>query len=174
VRFCNPRHNRTGGRGFTLIELLVVMMIIAIAFFALRPNFVRSIQGNRDRAALRRVVGVLTSARTEAVARGRLVRVVVVPGQGEMWGEIQSDPEEDKSQFDLLPLMNRARTALPDYIALADLTIGGESPGRQNEGRIYFYPDGRTSGAGLTVLGAAGGEYPVDLSPTTGRVRIAE
>jgi len=161
-------------RGFTLIELLVAMMIVAIAFFALRPSFLRSLQANRDRAALRRVVGVLISARTEAIARGRLVRVLIAPGEGALWAEVQSEPEVDKSTFQALPLMGRPRAVLPEYLAIADLMIGGERVGGQRESVIYYYPDGRTSGAALLLVGQAGGEFPLALSPTTGRVQIAD
>ena len=150
------------------------MTIIAIAFFAVRPNFVRSIQANRDRAAVRRVIGVLTSARTQAVARGRLVRVFFDVGERRLWGEIQADPEYDRALFDPLPLLNRPETKLPDYLAVTDLVVGGESASRQAGGIIYFFPDGRTSGASMTLLGEAGGEFPLDLSPVTGRVYLAE
>jgi len=167
-------HNRRGGRGFTLLELLVVMMIIAIAFFAVRPNFARSIQGNRDRAAVRRVVAVLTSARTQAVAHGRLVRLTISPDQSLLSAEVQSEPEVDKSQFDVLLLLGRAQAALPDYLTMADLMAGGESADGPGEEMIYFFPDGRTSGASFTLIGAAGGEFPLTLSPTTGRVQIAD
>jgi general secretion pathway protein H len=169
-----PEHNRRGGRGFTLLELLVVMVILAIAFFAVRPNFVRSLQANRDRAAVRRVVGVLTSARTQAVARGRLVRVFLDLGRRRLWGEIQAEPEGDRALFDPLPLLGRAETKLPDYLAVSDLVVGGESAARRTERIIYFFPDGRTTGASMTLLGEAGGEFPLGLSPVTGRVYLEE
>lgn len=174
MRLRGLAHNRRAARGFTLLELLVVMVILAIAFFAVRPNFLRSIQANRDRAAVRRVIGVLTSAHTQSVARGRLVRVILDANERVIWGEIQSDPEYDRSLFDPLPLLNRAEIALPDYLAVEDLVVGGEEAGQQAEGVIYFFPDGRTSGAAMTLLGEAGGEYPLALSPVTGKVQIVE
>src|SRR4030042_4510326 len=92
----------TGGRraAFTLIELLIVMMIIAIGFFALRPAFAGAIRGAQERTMLRGLVGLFTSARTEAIASGRLVRVVFEPTDGTFFAEVQSQPDEDRPSSD--------------------------------------------------------------------------
>jgi general secretion pathway protein H len=170
------RERRAGsvraGRGFTLIELLVVMVIIAIAFFAVEPTFMSSVHANQNRAALRDLAGLLGGARTQAVARGRLVRVIVAPGQAEVWAEVQSDPMLDRSQFDVLPLYGQAQLSLPQYVQITDLQIGGAGRQQRDEAVMYFYPDGRSTGASLALECANGEAFTIEVSPVTGKVVI--
>ena len=54
MRLSLRRQLRGGRRGFTVIELIVVMIIVVVAFLAVRPQFGKALQANRDRAALRK------------------------------------------------------------------------------------------------------------------------
>lgn len=158
-------------QGFTLIELLIVMMIIAIAFFALRPSFGGAIRGISERNALRQLVGLFASARAEAVARGKLVRVVFAPGEHAFLAEIQAEPEVDRSAFYELRLLGKDMVRLPGHLSLEKLEVGGAAaaPGRTH---VYFYPDGHTDGLTLVLADAAGRGTRLEVSPATGRVRI--
>src|SRR5574340_563908 len=71
--------------GFTLLEMLVVIAIIAILFFALRPEFAGLMRGSQERTALRQLVGLFSYARTEAIGESRLVRVVYDPNDSVFW-----------------------------------------------------------------------------------------
>ena len=160
-----------GGAGFTLIELTVVLAIIAIGYFALQPVFSGALRSARRRAALRRIVGVLVQARTEAVARGRLVRVVWEPRAEMLRAEVQVDPAVDRSEFAPLPLIGGNQAWLPEGFAVTQLTIAGLDA-TQTTAEIYFYPDGSTDGATLVMSDAEGRQVEVDLSPTTGKVTL--
>ena len=164
----------TGNRkaAFTLIEILIVMMIIAIAFFALRPAFAGAIRGAQERTMLRQFVGLFTSARTEAIARGRLVRVVFEPTDGTFFAEIQSEPDKDRSVFDPLPLLGWTAVPLPDHIGIRRLEVAGRERPDLGQTRIYFYPDGRTDGLAMLLADPYGEDMLLEVSPTTGRVRI--
>ncbi len=180
----SPHRGRSfaAARGFTLIELMVVMIIIVIAAFAIRPAFVRSLRADRERAAVRQVVALLSSARTEAVARGRLVRVAIAPRQTRLWAERQAAPEEDEAEsrqtqdtralFEPIALLGRKQVVLPEYLEVSDLVLGGADAMSSRDQMIYCYPDGRTSGATLVLTGATGQEFTIDLSPATGRVQL--
>jgi len=176
---------RREARGFTLLELLVVMTIIVIAAFAVRPNFVRTIQADRENAAVREVMGLLSEVRSEAVVRGRLARIALAPGRQEVQGEMQAPPpdtlpatragteaQDYREQFDPLPVMGQGRVVLPDYVQIAGLMVGGTEAAAEQ--MVYFFPDGRTTGAVIRLAGNTGQEYRIELSPTTGKVQIRE
>ena len=168
-----PRREWSAERGFTVIELLVVMIIIAIAFFAVRPSLMHSVYANQNRAALRDLAGMLGGARTQAITRGRLVRVLVAPGSGEVWAEMQTDPTLDRSQFETVPIGGRTTLVLPEYVGVADLQVGGAEGNARKESVIYFYPDGRTTGASLALQCANGEAFLVEISPVTGKVVVS-
>lgn len=157
---------------FTLIELLIVMMIIAIAFFALRPAFAGVIRGAQERTMLRGLVGLFTSARTEAIATGSLVRIVVEPETGSLFAEVQTDPDEDRSLFDPLPLLGRRSVVLPEHISIGTFKVAGSDMAGLEHIHVYFYPDGRTDGVALRLVGRRGADTRLEISPTTGRVQI--
>ncbi len=161
------------GRGFTLIELLVVMTIIAIAFFALRLSFIGVLRSAESRGAFRKIAGLLTSARAESIARGRLVRVMCAPAEGMLWVEMQVDPAVDLYEFEPLSVLGRPDVRLPGHLRLDDVSVGGRDFRPGDDTAIYFYPDGRTDGARLVVVGERGEETVVDVAPTTGRVTIS-
>jgi type II secretory pathway pseudopilin PulG len=148
------------------------MMIIAIAFFALRPSFVGAVKGSRERTAVRQVVGMLTAARAEAVARGKLVRVVFDPSQRAFFGELQSAPELDRAAFDPLPLLGRERVRVPAHLRLASLEVGGSGQHGVARTDVYFYPDGRTDGVVMVFGAERGRDVRLVVSPATGRIRI--
>lgn len=160
-------------KAFTLIELLVVMVIIVIAFYALRPGIVGALRGAENRKALRQLVGLLTSARTEAVASGRLVRVVCDADAGLLWAEVQPDPALDRAYFEPLSVPGEDRVRLPDSLRLSDLIIGGREALRPSDEPIYFYPDGRTDGAAVLLSDANGRELAVEIAPATGKVSVS-
>jgi prepilin-type N-terminal cleavage/methylation domain-containing protein len=159
--------------GFTLIELTVVLTIIVIAYLALQPVFTGAIRSARRRATLRRVVGLLTQARSEAVGRGRLVRVVCDAGEGVLWAEVQVDPAVDRSEFAPLRVVGSARVALPERFALTGLLVAGMDMTKERTAEIYFYPDGRTDGAELSLSDDEGREVTVKVAPTTGKVTLS-
>lgn len=162
-----PRHG-----AFTLIELTVVLAIIVIAYFALQPAFTGAIRSAQRRATLRRLVGLLTQARTEAVGQGRLVRVICDAQQGALWAEIQGDPTADRSKFTLIRLLGSRRVLLPQGFAITELVISGMDMTKEKTAEIYFYPDGQTDGATLALEDGEGREVMVDVAPTTGKVTL--
>jgi Tfp pilus assembly protein FimT len=158
--------------GVTLVELAVVMAIIAIVFFAAQPAFMGVLRSSEKKAALRELAGLLTCARTEAVATGRLVRVNCDLNEGVFWAEAQVDPQRARSQFALLPTLGRSAVRVPESLAVSELTVVGQLTGDQGGAEIYFYPDGRTDGVSLTLADEAGRETVIRLSPATGRVTV--
>ncbi len=164
--------SRRLGNGFTLLELLIVMVIITIAFSALRPSFAGAVRGAQERTALRQLVGMFTAARTEAVARGKLVRIAFDPNEGVFYAEVQTDPAVDRTAFEPLSLVNKRRVRLPEHLSVGRLRVGGQDIWDQTAMQIYFYPDGRTDGAVLELVDSYGGSIEMEVAPATGRVRL--
>lgn len=158
--------------GFTLVELTIVMAILAIVFFAVSPSFEGLVRGARQRAALREVVSLLTYARTEAVSRGRLVRVSCQPDEGIFWMEAQVDPQGNRSQFALLRVLGRSQVVVPDPMRVAGVIVSGR-PVDPGTVEVYFYPDGRTDGLALTLADDTGKETLIELSSATGKVTLS-
>jgi len=66
-----------GSRGFTLVELMITVVVLAIVVTLAAPSFSDLINRNRLIAAANEVVGVMQTARMEAVRRN--TRVVLCP-----------------------------------------------------------------------------------------------
>jgi len=155
--------------GFTLIELAVVLVIIAVLFFAFLPGITGILREADERTALRQLVGLLNYARTEAVGSGRLVRVVCDPRGGAFWAEAQSDPRGDRTKFEPLYVLGRGRVSLPASLTIAGFAVSGQESNDQTS-QLYFYPDGRTDGLTLTLVGDPDRQTIIEMSPVTGRV----
>jgi len=160
--------------GFTLLELLIVMIIIVIAAFAVRPTFGKAIEGNQERTALRQLVGFFQLARTQSVAKGRLVRLTFEPMEATFAAEVQTEPDRDPTVFDPMRLLGRSGIQLPDSLSVSRLAIGGQEVSARDRADIYFYPDGRTDGVSMLLADDYGREVLVEVSSATGRVRFRE
>jgi prepilin-type N-terminal cleavage/methylation domain-containing protein len=158
--------------GFTLLELLVVMIIICIAFFALRPNFTGMIRGAQERTALRQLVSLFAAARAEAVAKGKLTRVIYDSFTGAFHAEIQPDPEADRQLFDPLRLMGKSELRLPEHLTIDAIKIGGLTMSPADTQTIYFYPDGRTDGAAFLLVKDSGDTAVIEILSATGAVKL--
>jgi len=167
-----PRQANSETSGFTLLELLIVMVIITIGFFALRPTFAGAIMGAQDRAAFRQLVGMFKAARSEAVAKGKLIRIVFDPATAVFHAEAQDEPEVDRANFQSLSLMGRRNFRLPDHLSVGEISVGGETLVETEIIRMYFYPDGRTDGVEMMLVDWRGAEIIVTITSATGGVRV--
>lgn len=71
------RSAAAGARGFTLVELMITVAVLAIVVTLAAPSFSDLINRNRLIAAANDIVGVMQTARMEAVRRN--TRVVLCP-----------------------------------------------------------------------------------------------
>jgi prepilin-type N-terminal cleavage/methylation domain-containing protein len=166
------RAKKGAGPGFTLVELLVVMIIVVIGYAALRPTFGGFVRGAQKRAALRKIVGLLSSARAQAIAKGKLVRVICDPSEQVLWAEVQVDPRVDLHEFESIAILGRREVRLPGHLAVVEIWVAGQPASDLNQAAIYFYPDGHTDGAVLALAADTGSQAVIEVAPTTGKVTI--
>jgi general secretion pathway protein H len=141
--------------GFTLIELLVVMTIAALLFVLVAPSGARQ----RDRAELagsaRAIAAALRMARSRAIASDRPAIFAVDVEAGRFTGAMAGTTGE-----------------LPRGASVM-LTTTQDETASASRGAIRFYPDGSSTGGGLTILRSAD-RYDVLVDWLTGAVSIHE
>jgi general secretion pathway protein H len=147
-----PAPERRSIAGFTLIELIVVLAITAL-LLGIATGFFR---GPQARTALsssaRQIAFGFRAAREEAILRGR-PEVVVVDVMSGAWRRPGTPPR-------YLPRGVRA------ILFAQDTDVDGHG-----RGLIRFYPDGSSSGGGLS-LEAEGLQYEILVDWLTGGVTI--
>jgi general secretion pathway protein H len=138
--------------GFTLIELLVVLAITALLLGLTTASF----HGPQARTVLssaaREIASGFRAAREEAILRGQ-PEIVVVDVMSGAWRRPGSQPK-------YLPRGVRA------ILFTEDTDVDG-----RHRGLIRFYPDGSSSGGGLS-LEAGGMQYEILVDWLTGGVTI--
>ncbi len=144
--------SRRNSHGFTLLELLIVVAIMGLVIAVVVTHGPMHSQGLQTRAAAGSLAQTLRSARAQAIARSRIVSVVI-------------DPAAHNFAADRGPL----RTLAAD---MAVTSLPGTLPGPHGTSILRFSPDGSASGGGVT-LGAGRRALTISVEWLTGRVKVA-
>ena len=136
-------------KGFTLLELLVALAIAGLVLAVSVPASVRLYESMQYREAVRDVVTIFASARYAAIMSGRAQNVEVRPGTREL-------------------RLNSTVKQLPDDIRLS--VNSAQELNQGDVGIIRFYPEGGTSGGGVSIENANGSGVTVTVDWLLGRV----
>ena len=150
--FCLSMSRRAHPPGFTLLELLIVVAILGLAIGIVVTHGPVHSQGLQTRAAAGTLAQTLRIARAEAIARSRIVSVVI-------------DPVRHSFAADRGPIH-----ALAQDINIA--AMPGTMPGPHGTSLLRFSPDGSASGGGVT-LGRGSRALTISVEWLTGRVTVA-
>ena len=143
------RPKPASARGFTLLELLAALAIAGLVLAVSVPASVRLYESMQYRGAVRDVVTLFASARYAAITSGRAQDVEIRPGAREL-------------------RLNDTVKQLP-----GDVRLSVDSAKELNQGDvgiIRFYPEGGTSGGGVSVENANGSGVKVTVDWLLGRV----
>lgn len=133
-------------RGFTLVEVIVVLLLLSLMAAVAAPAFSAAIRRSALDDATTTVTRVLQRARSQALARGTEMKLVIDPAQARVW------QERPDTTFVL---------SLPD-----ECTVSAEAP----RVKISFRADGTAAGDVLTVRCGAGA-VAISTDPLNGAVR---
>jgi len=184
-----PDGRRLLRRAFTLVELLLVLVIIAVVTAVAVPSFVKSIRGNRLRAAAQTVVMSGKYAWSMAVLNQKDIEVAFDRESGTIHVSLCAPPvdpeaefgekedEEDRSPFTEFP--QAAEDEVPettgagfeeitrqlervhiDYVVLED---GGESSPADKVRTVVYHSNGRCTPYTVRVVDEDGEAIVVEV-----------
>jgi general secretion pathway protein H len=149
--------SRTGslGGGFTLVELLVVLVILAALSGLLLIRFDGVLEGMELRGASRDVASALRYARGRAIATQQETGVAI---------------DVESRQYRVLGTDDTRVHGFNPRIAV-DMITDRSAFLSDTEAAIRFFPDGSSTGGGITLSSGTNG-YHIDVQWLTGRVRV--
>lgn len=142
-------------RGFTLVELLLVLVILAAMSALLLVRFDGVLEGIELRGASRDVASALRHARGRAIATQQETGVAI---------------DVESRQYRVLGT-DDARVYGFNQRIVVDLVADRTAFLSDTEAAIRFFPDGSSTGGGITLSSGASG-YHIAVQWLTGRVRV--
>ena len=142
-------------KGFTLIEVLVVMVLLALIVAVVPRMFSAGVSGAELKAATREVAAGLRQARSDAITYNREVGFTI---------DVESRSYKINGNGPLQNLVSEIEITL--YTAESEAVS-------ETTGTIRFFPDGGSTGGGITLAHGAR-KYHVMVDWLTGHVSIPE
>ncbi len=199
LRTVNAVKNRCH-RGFTVLEILVAMLLIALFLAIAIPTF-RSLTRVQLKETANQLLGLIRDTYSKAALSNKAHRIVFDMDAGRYWVEVSNDQvhlseEEDGEEGGKLGIFQNedkdkkyakppafkpdegefgVKQQLPNGIRFwgfwADYM---NERARSGEAALYFFPDGYTQEAQITLTDDEAGEHVLTLvtQPLTGEVVI--
>lgn len=156
VRMRTPSPGNHRAAGFTLLELIIVLILLALVTAVVGISLSGGMSGLQLETSTRDVITLMKHARSEAVGKQQVVRVVFGQEQGAGQYVMTNDFGEPIKLF-----------SLPTGFVF-------EAPeGRELPMVVSFYANGRSSGGLVAVKSPSGRRYFIEADPITGFARMA-
>lgn len=184
--------------GFTLVELMVVVVILSVLAVAIAPQFAGTYQAALLRGVARQLVTAVRLASSQAVTRGRDVRLMIDGERHRYWMEcrqgesgsavpplpIRSLPEptpilhvpgaSGELHEKILVEVVKSSRERPDAASPGTAPRPGGREGRKSTSwgtGIPFHSDGTTEAHEIILRDSEGFGLALRIHPTTSRVR---
>ncbi len=144
-----------GLSGFSFLEVFIVLLVMSLAAIVVAPSFTRGFKGLELETSGRDLVTVMKQARSRAIAKQQVFRVILTKADQRCTYILADDFGEKIKEY---PLPKDVSFYVEDDQELP-LTVS-------------FYPNGRSSGGTITLVGAQGKEMPIKVDPVTGFGRV--
>ena len=154
---CTCRVPGSWKNGFTLFELVVVLAILSLAALVVMPLASKGLESLELETTGRDLITRMKQARSQAIARQKAFRVILMKGEQEEEPDFYLLADEFEEAIGQFPLPKGVSLEVQD----------GEFPVR-----ISFYPNGRSSGQMLAVRNKNGKELRISVDPLTGFARV--
>jgi len=180
MRQLHRDHDRLSRRGYTLLELLIVVGVLALAGALLVPSFSEP-DSLKVQAAVRRIIGDLSFAQSDALAQQELRRVYFYEdGSGYAILREPFDPATDFI-FDPLARADNNGAYVIDFtvedrfegVTITSVNIdGGERFVTYDElgGTVTTAGTGGTGGS--IVIESPNSSYRINIAPFTGKLTV--
>ncbi len=145
-------------KGVSLLELIVVMVIIAVGALAITPNIGSWITHFRLRSATRDIASMLRTAQMKAVSNNIQYRVTFNTAAGSFVLEYQTTAGSFKPEGSSQPL--------PSGVTFSDVAFSG------GVDYAVFNTDSTSSAGHVTLVDRKGTQRTINVSSSTGRVKV--
>ncbi len=147
--------SETNRSGFSLLEVFIVLLVMALVAVLVAPSFTRGFKGLQLETSGRDLVTIMKQARSQAIAKQQVFRVIL--GKND--------------QTATYILANDFGEKIKEYPLPKDISFHLED-GEELPVTVSFYPNGRSSGGQITLVGGQGKLMPITVDPVTGFGRV--
>lgn len=148
-------NSRRRQSGFSLLEIFIVLLVMSLVAVLVAPSFTRGFKGLQLETSGRDLVTLMKQARSQAIAKQQVFRVILSKNDMTSSYILANDFGEKIKEY---PLPEDISFHLEDEQVLP-LTVS-------------FYPNGRSSGGQITLVGGQGKQMPITVDPVTGFGRV--
>ncbi len=152
-----PGSEARSNQGFSLLELMVILMVVALAVGIVMPSFSRGLRTLELQTAGRDLITHMRHARSQAIARQKVFRIVLVQEEDEGVPDSYIFADEFEQEI--------KKVFLPEGVSV-------ETEEQEFPVRISFYANGRSSGALFTLRRETGRPMRIRVDPITGFPRV--
>ncbi len=152
-------------KGFTLIELTVVVFLIGVMLAVSIPRFRYSIITDNLKSSTRRIIGLLTSLRNEAIREQKNYLLHFDIGLNQLWFDFAGINKEERE------MAQEKALQLPEDVRIIDVWKKGRGKMVDGEINIRFSKKGYAEQTVIHLGTEDGREFTLLLNPFLAKIK---